>query len=149
MKKDKDNVKETEPTIVSSSILAPSYRPQDSALVKSASYISNRDEFSDLDPMPSFTDTDALVDWFMTQGSEHFTEEQRASVHRHHSLHFHGVEDCMYCFPSLFTSCDQANWLNTDPAPAVTETPGVDQLPALMILILTMPIWLFLQPNMI
>ncbi len=92
-----------EPLAVSSS--------SDSTLGKSASYIPYRHGFPDPGPMPPSTDHDALVDWIMTQGSEHWTEEQRASMRRHHSLHYDGVEDAMYLFsfpfwPTVIKSCE-------------------------------------------
>lgn len=90
-------VKEIEPITMSPSIQEPSHRSlQDTALGKSASYRSNRKEVLNLGPMPPSSDTDAIVDYIMAHGNEHLTEEQHAAVNRHHSLHYHGVEDRTY-----------------------------------------------------
>lgn len=133
IEKGEGNVKETESTTSHPAIESPSIRPKCSALIKSASYIPNRDAFPDRGPAPplrDLNDVDAFVKWVLGPPIEDWTEEQRASVHRHHSLHYHGVESCSCCFSSLFIFFDQVDWLYADTYPAVTLTPWVDTLPS-------------------
>lgn len=122
--KDKNNAKEIEPAILFPSVVSPAITD---AVAKSASYKPMRPESS---CQPPSDNIDALIEWVLGPLVEDWSEEQRATQHRNHSLHFHGVESCSYCVSSLFIIFVQVNWLYTDKEPIVIERHWTDYLPA-------------------